>query len=378
MRHSSSHAAIGLVLGVLSAAPAAEPTAVLWRTDYNAARKEAQEKGLPILVEVGSADCAYCRKQEATTFRDPGLVALLNSQFVPLRIDADREPGLVQALKIQVYPTTVLAAADGKVLGFLQGYVAADQLLDHAKRAVLVASTPDWVARDLQEANKAVAAGDYTRAVTLLKGILAEPRDSPARQKAGQVLAELEQAAADRVARAKELEARGESTAAAEVLAEVVRGYAGTRAAADAAARMSWLAADAKPRAVRARELLAAAREEFRSQRYADCLDKCELAAARFADLPEGKEAAALAEQVKGDPDRLSAACEQLNERTAALYLALAETWAKKGQPREAQACLEKVVRLNPAGKSAELAQARLTGLRRGDGQAVPTGFEKK
>jgi thioredoxin-like negative regulator of GroEL len=381
MLHPFSRVAIALVVGGLSAsqpARAADPTAVQWRTDYNAARKEAQEKGLPILIEIGTENCTYCRKQDATTFRDPALIALLNSQFVPLRIDANQEPALTQALKVQVYPTTVLAASDGKVLGFVQGYVSADQLLDHARRAVLIATTPDWVARDLQEANKAVAAGDYTRAVSLLKGILAEPRESPARQKADQVLAEIEQAAADRVARAKELEARGEPTAAAEVLAEVVRNYAGTRAATDAAARMSGLAADAKPRAVRARELLAAAREEFRSHRYADCLDKCQLTAAQFGDLPEGKEAATLAEQIKGDPDRLSAACEQLNERTAAMYLALAETWAKKGQPQEAQACLEKVLRLNPSGKSAELAQARLTSLRRGDVQAVPTGFEKK
>jgi thioredoxin-like negative regulator of GroEL len=263
----SPHVASGLlavaVLAAGQSARAVEPAAVQWRTDYNAARKEAQEKRLPLILEVGTEDCSHCRRQDATTFRDPEVVALLNTRFVPLRIDGDREEALVQALRVQVYPTTVFATADGKVVGFLQGYVSADQLRDHARRVVPTADTAS--------------------------------------------------------------------------------------------------------RPVRSRELLAAAREDFRAKRYADCLDQCERIAAQFSDLPEAKEAAALADEIKGDPDRLAAAGEQLNERTAGLYLALAEAWAKKGRSREAEACLEKVLRLTPAGKSASQAEAKLTSLRRGE-----------
>jgi hypothetical protein len=78
--------------------------------------------------------------------------------------------------------------------------------------------------------------------------------------------------------------------------------------------------------------MLAAAREEFRTKQYADCLDKCERIVVRFADLPEAKEAAALADDIKGDPDRLAVASEQHDERTATTYLTLAEAWAKKGR----------------------------------------------
>lgn len=124
-------------------AQAADPAAVQWRTDYNAARKEAQEKRLPLLLEIGTEDCTHCRRQDATTFRDPAVITLLNTQFVPLRVDGNREEALVQALRVQVYPTTVLATADGKVLGFLQGYVSADQLRDHARRAVPSAVAPE-------------------------------------------------------------------------------------------------------------------------------------------------------------------------------------------------------------------------------------------
>jgi thioredoxin-like negative regulator of GroEL len=244
-------------------APAADPVAVHWRTDYSAARKEAQEKRLPLLLEIGTEDCTHCRRQDATTFRDPEVVALLNTRFVPLRIDGNKEEALVQALRVQVYPTTVLASADGQVLGFLQGYVSGDQLRDQVRRVV--------------------------------------PSGDPASQPS------------------------------------------------------------------RSREQLAAAREDFRAKRYADCLDQCERIVAQFPDSPEGKEAVALADEVKGNPDRLAAAGEQLNERTVARYLSLAEAWTKKGRSREAEACLEKVLRLAPVGRSADLAEARLTSLRRGE-----------
>ncbi len=84
--------AFGLALGLLAAASpllAADPTpGIPWRTDYHAARKEAQEKGRPLYLVIGSDNCVYCKKQDATTFRDPQVVALLAKQYVPLRLDA--------------------------------------------------------------------------------------------------------------------------------------------------------------------------------------------------------------------------------------------------------------------------------------------------
>ena len=61
------------------------------------------------------------------------------------------------------------------------------------------------------------------------------------------------------------------------------------------------------------------------------------------SDLPEGAEGLQLATEVKDNPDLMGRACDSLNARTAAMYLTLAETWVKRGQPA-GQACLEKVL----------------------------------
>jgi thioredoxin-related protein len=365
----------------VSTSPAADPPAVRWRTDYNAARKEAQDRGLSLFVEVTSDDCLYCRKLEATTLRDPAVVALLTTDFVPLKVNAAHHPELAKAMKVQLYPTMVLAGADGRIHGFLEGYMDADRVTDHMKRTVAVASTADWMARDFQEATKALAVAEYPRAVSLLRGITKEAGEKPVGVKAKQILAEVEGQGAGRLARAKDLETRGLTHEAMDTLTDLMKAYAGTQAATDAATRMAGLAdkpeTQEKLKLRRARDLLALAKEEFRTQRYYDCLQHCEQIGATFADLPESKEANALAAEVQGNPDRLAAACEQMNDRTAAMYATLAESWMKKGQDKEALACLEKVMKLAPNSRHAEVAQVQLTKIQGRTTPAVPAGFKK-
>lgn len=359
-------------------AAAADP--VTWRADYNSARKEAQEKGLPLLLVVGTENCFYCRKLDANTLNDPAVSAQLANGFIALKVDATREPALAKALKVQVYPTLVLAGADGKIHAFIEGYLEPDRLVEHMKRAVAAATTADWMARDYHEASKAVGTGDYPRAVSLLKGLVSEAGEKPIGAKAKEVLAGVERQAAGRLMRAKDLEQRGYTPEAMDTLAELMKTYAGTQAAIDAATLMAGLAEKPetrdRQRARQARDLYALAKEEFRTGRYYDCLQRCELLSAGFADRPESREGTALAAEIKNHPDRLAAACDQMNERTAMMYLTLAESWRKKGQDKEATACLEKVMKLCPNSRHAELAQVQLTKLQ-GRDPASPAGFKK-
>ena len=111
-------------------------------------------------------------------------------------------------------------------------------------------------------------------------------------------------------------------------------------------------------------------------ERYAACLEHCEYLAATYSDQPEGKEAAALIARIKGDPDRLAAATEQMNERAANLQLVLADSHMKRGNVKDAAACFEKVVKLTPNRKTADYAQGQLDQLRATPG-AVPVGRQK-
>jgi thioredoxin-related protein len=110
---------------VASAAGRAGAEEVQWRGDYRAARREASEKNRPLVLVFGTAHCAWCRKLETDTLRDPSVTGLLNEHFIPLAIDADQNAALAQALHVQTYPTLVFAAPDGKILGTREGFVDA-------------------------------------------------------------------------------------------------------------------------------------------------------------------------------------------------------------------------------------------------------------
>jgi tetratricopeptide (TPR) repeat protein len=359
-------------MGTLSPVLAQE---VRWRVDYNDARKEAQEKGLPLVLDFGTEACFWCKKLDDTTFRDPTISTALNDQFIPLKIDANRNPALAEALRIQSYPTLVLAAPDGKILTILEGYQDAAQLHDKLQQALASLSNPEWMARDYDDARRAVSAADFARAVSLLKAITEDGKNRPVQTKARQLLGEVEQKAAERLARAREFDSQGQALEATETLTDLLRIYPGTQAAKDGEQRLSELSARpevrSQQRTRRARELLAQAREDYRTQQYLCCVDRCEILATGFEDLPEAAEAQQLLAEIKNNPELMRLLCETMSERVGGLYLSLAETLLKKGQPQQAVVYLERVLRSFPNTRQAEMAQTRLAQLQGPPGQST-------
>jgi thioredoxin-like negative regulator of GroEL len=340
---------------------------VKWRHDYNAARREAEQKNLPLVVDIATENCYWCNKLEAITFHDPTVAEVMNSKFIPLKVDAQRNPALTDALRIQAYPTVVLAASDGKILATLEGYMDAFRFQDQLQRALVTVSNPEWMNRDVQEASKAIAAADYARAVALLKAVTEDGQSRSIQLKARQQLSELEQQAADRLVRAKQQEDKGQSTDAMETLTDLVRLYAGTQAATEGGDLLAKIAdkpeIKTRQRSRRARDLLAQAKEDFRVHQYLNCLEHCEILVTNYPDLSEGGEALQLAADIKGNPEWMKQACDSLSERLGLLYLSLAETWLKKGQSKEAVLCYERVIQSFPGSHQADTAQQRLAQL---------------
>jgi thioredoxin-related protein len=364
LRASVFHAA----LCVLSCANAFAQE-VNWRNDYNRARQEAAEKGLPIVVDIGTENCYWCKQLDMRTFREPSLAAYINERTIPLRVDAQRSPGLAEALNIQSYPTLVFAGPDGRILGVQEGFVEAPRLREEVMRTVAMVVAPDWMQRDFQEAAKAAAAGDSAKALALLAGVVEDGKDRSVQGKARQLLQELEQQATARLAQAKGEIDRAKSF---EALTQLTQTHPGTVAAREAT-RMLAVHAEAgeSNRARRARDLLNQAKEDFRTQQFSCCLDRCELLTAQFGDQAESAEALRLEAEIKANPEWMKLACDQLGERLGVLYLGLAENCLKKGQPQQAVFYLERVVRAFPNSRHAEVAQTRLSQIQGGPTRSV-------
>ncbi|HEY1861688.1 MAG TPA: DUF255 domain-containing protein, partial [Gemmataceae bacterium] len=333
---------------------------VHWRKSYAEARTEAAAKDKLLLLDFGTEDCHWCKRLEVETFPDPGVQALLKEQFVTYKVDAQRDARLLAALHIQSYPTLVFAASDGKILGVQEGYIEAARFRDQLRQIVALNSTPEAMQRDYDEAAKAIAASDFSRAIALLKDVTQDGKDRPIQVKAKASLQDLEQHAATRLASARRLAEQGLKSEAVAAATEVGRTYAGSQAAKEAAPLLAEWTASAEQRAGMAKDLLDRAREEYRTRQFLTCLDHCELITTLYADSREGPEAARLAAEIKNNPEWLKQACDKLEERLALQLLTLAETHLRKGQPRQAATCLERVMQMSPGTRQAEAARARL------------------
>lgn len=135
-------AAVTLLVTGTSAAAADPVAAFRWRTDYVAARKEAEETKKPLLIVVGTANCVYCVKLDATTFADPEAAKLIAERFIPLKLDAAVNAEFVRAMRITLYPTTVVAGSDAKVYAYLAGYLDAAAFRDNAGKALALMPAP--------------------------------------------------------------------------------------------------------------------------------------------------------------------------------------------------------------------------------------------
>ena len=101
----------GLVLLLTTLVGTARADEIHWRFDYGAARKEAQDRDLPLLLDFGTETCHWCKRLDATTFRHDAIVGMVNQRFIPLKVDAEKQSTLAEALHIRSYPTLVLAGA---------------------------------------------------------------------------------------------------------------------------------------------------------------------------------------------------------------------------------------------------------------------------
>jgi thioredoxin-like negative regulator of GroEL len=346
---------------------AAAPPTIRWRTDYATALKEAQEKNLPLLIDVGTVNCYWCKKLDEITFRDPKIIGALSERFIPLKLDGEREPKLVQDLKITAYPTLFIAAADKRILDTLEGFQEPDKLHDRMQKALGNLTPNDWMTRDLANATKWTAGGDYARAIPTLRTLLEDAKAKPMHPQAAKLLQEIEQKAAQRLAHARALQEKGQVPEAIETLTETMRLFPGIEASKTAAATLTQMVkspdVQLQHRQKRARDLLAQAKDFYQTKDYIPCLDRCELLAVGYADLPEAQEANKLSIEIKNNPEWLQGAADIMGERLGTIYLNLADSLLKRGDPQRAEYYLQRVIHSFPGSRHAESAQIRLAQL---------------
>lgn len=73
--------------------------------------------------------CAYCRDMDFKTFKDPAVIGALNRNFIPIRVDSDREQAAAALFRVKGLPDSWFLAESGSIIGHRPGFIPADQLM---------------------------------------------------------------------------------------------------------------------------------------------------------------------------------------------------------------------------------------------------------
>ncbi len=112
-----------------------------WRRDFRAAQREAQESGKPLFLDFGTQQCHWCQQLDATTFRVPAVARLINDNFIPVKVDGNRDHELTGKLGVQSFPTLVMLDASGRLINRKVGFCEAGPMTSFLDQGCRVASS---------------------------------------------------------------------------------------------------------------------------------------------------------------------------------------------------------------------------------------------
>lgn len=76
----------------------------------------ARTEGKPVLLSISASWCHGCAVMDSVSYADPRVAALIASDLVPVRVDADRRPDVNDRYNLDGWPTTVLLTPSGEML----------------------------------------------------------------------------------------------------------------------------------------------------------------------------------------------------------------------------------------------------------------------
>jgi uncharacterized protein YyaL (SSP411 family) len=87
-----------------------------WRTWDASVFAEARAQARPILLSLSAVWCHWCHVLDETTLSDPRVIARLNRDFLPVRVDADQHPDVERRYILGGWPTVAVLTPEGEIV----------------------------------------------------------------------------------------------------------------------------------------------------------------------------------------------------------------------------------------------------------------------
>ena len=92
------------------------------------AMERSKSENKKIFVHFYADWCGTCKVMEKKTFRDPGVIKALNKNYLPVKVNVDKNQKLSDMFKITLLPDTWFLTENNEVIGNRPGYISPEKL----------------------------------------------------------------------------------------------------------------------------------------------------------------------------------------------------------------------------------------------------------
>jgi uncharacterized protein YyaL (SSP411 family) len=125
----------------LAVAASNKPAAIEWQPWSDAIFDQAKRENKFVLLDLEAVWCHWCHVMDETTYKTPEVIALIQSRYIPVRVDQDSRPDLSNRYEDYGWPATVVFGSGGGEIVKRQGYIEPRQMVAMLK-AIIADPTP--------------------------------------------------------------------------------------------------------------------------------------------------------------------------------------------------------------------------------------------
>ncbi|MGA2136545.1 MAG: DUF255 domain-containing protein [Bryobacteraceae bacterium] len=111
-----------LFFAFLASSNAARAGGIVWHPWSDTVFQQAHREHKFVLLDLEAVWCHWCHVMDETTYRDPSVVALVESHYIAVKVDQDSRPDISNRYEDYGWPATVVFGPDGGEIVKRQGY----------------------------------------------------------------------------------------------------------------------------------------------------------------------------------------------------------------------------------------------------------------
>lgn len=137
-----------------------------WLSSFDEAKKLAESQQVPLIVHFEASWCGPCRQMEASVLSQQLVLEQLSTDFVGVRVDADRHSDLISRFGIASLPTEIILLPGGKETA---RYVGVASLSSYVSRLQRISTNSVVAKQETEVADESSASDDKLRSCLIVQ-----------------------------------------------------------------------------------------------------------------------------------------------------------------------------------------------------------------